>query len=47
MKSIAAISSDALPNELVQIPAPFNDLAGRWKNSNETERIDSIERQSK
>src|SRR6266446_6420487 len=36
----------ALPNELVQIPAPFNDLARRRKNSDKTERVNSIERQS-
>src|SRR5229473_3923629 len=36
----------ALPNDLVQIPTPFNDLACRRKNSNETERVNSIERQS-
>src|SRR6266568_1850038 len=33
------------PNELFQIPAPFNNLAGRWIDSDEAEGIDSIERQ--
>src|SRR5438876_3831552 len=35
-----------LPNELLQVPAPFNDLAGRWKNADEAKGIDSIQRQS-
>ena len=35
-----------LPNKLFQIPAPFNNLAGRWIDSDEAKGIDSIERQS-
>src|SRR5213596_704809 len=33
------------PNELFQIPAPFNNLTGRWIDSDEAKGIDSIERQ--
>src|SRR5437867_147388 len=35
-----------LPNKLFQIPAPFNNFAGRWIDSDEAKGIDSIERQS-
>src|SRR5437016_1215863 len=34
-----------LPNELFQIPTPLNDLARRRKKSDETEGVDSLERQ--
>src|SRR6266567_4482062 len=35
-----------LPNELFQIPAPFDNLAVRWIDSDEAKGIGSIERQS-
>jgi len=35
-----------LPNKLFQIPAPFNNFAGRGIDSDEAKGIDSIERQS-
>ena len=35
-----------LPNELFQVPAPFNNFAGRWIDSDEAKGIDLIERQS-
>jgi len=35
-----------LPNELAQIPAPFNYLAGCWINSDEAKRVYPIERQA-
>lgn len=35
-----------LPNELAQIPAPFNYLAGRWINSDEAKRVYPSERQA-
>src|SRR6266566_2949551 len=35
-----------LPNELFQIPAPFNNLAVCWIDSDEAKGIDSIDRQS-
>src|SRR5438034_6814784 len=35
-----------LPNELLQIPAPFHNLASRWKGADEAKGVDSIERQS-
>jgi hypothetical protein len=33
-----------LPNQLFQVPAPFNNLAVRWIDSDEAKGIDSIER---
>src|SRR5882724_2184394 len=35
-----------LTNELFQVPAPFNNFAGRWIDSDEAKWIDLIERQS-
>ena len=32
-----------LPSQLRQIPAPFNDFTGHWKNSDQAERVDPIE----
>jgi hypothetical protein len=33
-----------LPIQLLQIPAPFDELTGHWKNSDEAERADPIKR---